>query len=319
MRIAAIRTLVTLLIVGHALAAGPEARVTLRVVDENGAPIQGAEAGISVMVGTSRTHFATQIESSNATTDVNGEAELSISAPANLAYGAKKEGYYQTLGLEFRFDEVKMGRWQPWNPKLEVKLKKVKNPVAMYVRTVDLVLPKLDENIGFDLIKNDWVKPYGKGEVADFVFFVTKRVVNFSDFDATLRITFSNQGDGIQTFKVKLHRGSILLSDHAAPDGGYLGTLELRRAQTSAGRDNSGDMDLERNYYFRVRTRMEDGKAFSIYGKIYRDIEFAPINSPTAKIRFRYYLNPDGTRNVEFDPAKNLFGDIEEKKSIPDP
>ncbi len=34
------------------------------------------------------------------------------------------------------------------------------------------------------------------------------------------------------------------------------------------------------------------------------------VYSKTAIIRFTYYLNPDGTRNVEFDPAKNLFRNL---------
>jgi hypothetical protein len=36
----------------------------------------------------------------------------------------------------------------------------------------------------------------------------------------------------------------------------------------------------------------------AFYGKIYRDI---------GRYHFTYCLNPDGTRNVEFDPRRNLF------------
>ena len=40
-----------------------------------------------------------------------------------------------------------------------------------------------------------------------------------------------------------------------------------------------------------------------MYGKIEKEFEFDPKGS----VYFRYYLNPDGTRNLEEDPGKNLF------------
>jgi hypothetical protein len=56
------------------------------------------------------------------------------------------------------------------------------------------------------LVKGDWVAPYGKGEVSDFIFKVegTEREEpsgrRFPDvfFDYTLTVTFSNPDDGIQ-------------------------------------------------------------------------------------------------------------------------
>jgi len=43
-----------------------------------------------------------------------------------------------------------------------------------------------------------------------------------------------------------------------------------------------------------------------MYGKIKGKIEFEPRRSKTAKIYLYYYLNPDYTRNLEFDPKRNL-------------
>ena len=53
------------------------------------------------------------------------------------------------------------------------------------------------------------------------------------------------------------------------------------------------------NYYFRVRTKVDDGGNIvsAYYGKIYGDF-----------MQFSYYLNPTpNSRNVEFDPKRNLM------------
>jgi hypothetical protein len=43
-----------------------------------------------------------------------------------------------------------------------------------------------------------------------------------------------------------------------------------------------------------------------LYGKIDGSMECFPKNVDTAFVTFAYYLNPDGTRNLEFDPKRNL-------------
>jgi len=71
-------------------------------------------------------------------------------------------------------------------------------------------------------------------------------------------------------------------------------------------------------YYFRVRTVLDEkGQVVSaLYGKIphalhwgVKDIQWR-TGTQTACISIGYYLNPDGTRNLEFDPTKNLFKDL---------
>jgi len=48
----------------------------------------------------------------------------------------------------------------------------------------------------------------------------------------------------------------------------------------------------------------------ALYGKIIHDVLIEPRGSATGKIRFTYYLNPDYTRNLEYDPDVNLFGPL---------
>ena len=49
---------------------------------------------------------------------------------------------------------------------------------------------------------------------------------------------------------------------------------------------------------------------FRLYGKILGDIHLLGLFRPPYSLRFTYYLNPDGTPNLESDPAKNLFKDL---------
>jgi hypothetical protein len=44
----------------------------------------------------------------------------------------------------------------------------------------------------------------------------------------------------------------------------------------------------------------------ALYGKIHNPINYT-FNKKRKSVRFYYYLNPDGTRNMESDPSKNLF------------
>jgi len=98
-----------------------------------------------------------------------------------------------------------------------------------------------------------------------------------------------------------------------APEVGYAGTWEWRlrpemdQDPTNVQADLNYDQDA--NYYFRVRSeRGEDGKlANAMYGKIYYGVQFGVWEDQTNfNLKLLYYLNPDGTRNTEFDARSNL-------------
>ena len=69
--------------------------------------------------------------------------------------------------------------------------------------------------------------------------------------------------------------------------------------------------DPNKNYYFRVRTKVDDrGNIVSAhYGKIYGDF-----------MQFKYYLNPTiNDRNVEFDPKQNLITNLKPGEGVSAP
>lgn len=53
-----------------------------------------------------------------------------------------------------------------------------------------------------------------------------------------------------------------------------------------------------------------------MYGKILGHIGLTAIFSETAEIYFKYYLNPDYTRNLEFDPKQNLFKNLPDRERV---
>ncbi len=279
------------------LAGERSFRVTLRVVDDEGKPLPEANARVSF----EHVHAAKESErvgASKGITDAEGRVTLEgKTGEASVGYDAEMPGHYQTWGLRYNFTGTKMFRWQPWNPTIEVVLKRKKNPVPMYAKRLALSLPKLDEQVGYDLVVGDWVIPNGQGKVSDMIFMGELHQGGDRKFDWKLRVTFSNPGAGIQRFMPDSESAGFR-SAYKAPDEGYLSEWKLRRWRTGPAEPEKTTFDGKAGYYFRVRTVLDrDGKVVkALYGKIYGDF-FDMV----------YYLNPDSTRNMEFDPKKNLL------------
>jgi len=115
----------------------PKAMITVHVVDEEGNPVVGAKSGgafeIPKMSGLGTESIAHE-SSTNSNGNVTSTGETS---DGYVFYGARKEGYYRTANLRYLFKERKENRWQPWNPKVEVVLKRIVKPIPMYAKHVD--------------------------------------------------------------------------------------------------------------------------------------------------------------------------------------
>jgi len=244
-------------------------------------------------------------------TDKEGLFTGTATASGHVGISAGKEGYYGggVSPVEFRTWDQSTNRWQPWNPTKTIVLRRVENPVPMYAKHVYWeVVPVLDAPVGYDLEAGDWVISHGKGTVADFLFTVHKNVVSQKNFDSSLELTFSRPGDGIQEVLWPKDYGSGLRLPRYAPEAGYLDRLSFR-SRWLPGQRPERDFREDRNYFFRVRTVLDEqgNVVHALYGKITTDIGFSVRKKETAAVEFTYYLNPDGTRNMEFDPKRNLL------------
>ena len=298
----------------------PKIDVRIVAVDEAGNPVPGANCMGSF-------NDSNGILNLTGMTNEKGIFQIAGRTFSAAAIGVSKDGFYETLARR-DFDQSKMyqaadaghplEKWQSDPLEMKIVLKKILHPIPMYAKHVEADIPKDDEAIGFDLEKGDWVKPYGKGEIADFYFMSIRHITSPKQWDASLVLTFVNPGDGIQDFYARWDRGSALISPHLAPVDGY-------RTQWSQIRTSSTQREEkeDQNYIFRVRTTFNaQGQAIGgLYGKIYGDIKyFCGINDTGAGIGFTYYLNPtQGNPNIEFDPEHNLFPGLKSVDAVTKP
>lgn len=283
------------------------AKVTIIVVDEEGKAIKDAKVVIAFDDDNGK---EIPIKGS---TDENGFFSGSASVSGHMGGHVTKNGFYKSY-FTHNFYIKKLGVWQPWNKEITVMLRHKLNPVPMYVKNRVIEIPEVGKEIGFDLMKFDWVIPYGQGTQVDFIFRIDRNYTNVDNFDVTMTLTFSNKYDGIQLIKDDrggiYSEGSVYRLPRNAPEMGYQKKL-VKRITRGNGEFNN-DKAQDNNYIFRIRSEVnEDGTLKrSMYGKIRGDILLSPRTSKTSKIDMYYYLNPDYTRNLEFNPDRNLFNPI---------
>ena len=296
-----------------------ETRFTVHVTDDLGNNVTGMIVGASTFLKHIPDEgFGTDKKRSlKLATDANGVVTFSLPCiSGKISFGTKHgfPGFYWDRGHEIRFKEEK-GKWQPWNPTVELKVMRIVNPIPLYTKTVELHkskrIPEFGKPVGFDLLKADWVAPYGNGKVSDFIFTInvklggkTKERFGYQIHDSSFHVGFSNDSDGIQSVYANPNKGSVLRLPRLAPEQGYETNL-LRRAyrhKDGARREQRDDQ----NYFFRVRVKKdESGNIVSaLYGKIHSEFAW----DWTGDLRFTYYLNPTpNDRNLEFDGKNNLF------------
>jgi hypothetical protein len=191
----------------------------------------------------------------------------------------------------------------------------------MYARKARIQIPEIGKPIGFDLMVGDWVAPYGAGVRSDFIFLATRRWASRSDFDCTIKLSFQNTSDGLVPISTPIDQGSELRLSAIAPEAEYKADISKDLSHTPS-KGWHKDENREQNYYFRVRTVLDDEGAVksALYGKIYDDFVLDPINSKTTWILFTYYLNPvPNSRNVEFDPHEDLFRNLPDQEQVSAP
>lgn len=298
----------------------PTAKVTIKAFDEDGTPIEDVNVkvffkleGYKSNTDEGRTNENGEFEASGSTTQYVGGCSL------------VKEGFYK--GFCGNYNERSFTgisgikgfrRWQPWNPTITIKLKRIKNPIPLYVRDIrqnlitgefPVIMP--ENEAGFDLIASDWVAPYGSGVHADIVFQLDKNHPADNNFRDVLTVRFPNNGDGIQSYDTPEDNASVFKMPYHAPDGGYEEAIELEY-ENVPGKIFVNPFARNKNYFFRIRTQIdEDGNVVSaLYGKIEGSIKFgAPTRLRTAWLEWNYFLNPTpNDTNLEFDESRNLFG-----------
>ncbi|MDR1497310.1 MAG: Ig-like domain-containing protein [Puniceicoccales bacterium] len=286
----------------------PTAQITFIVKDDFEKPVANVDVSMSTFHHWEpREGFGKDILSRYSTkTDSTGKAVLTgRSLTGEFNYGTyAATGYYLNGRNSYCFNKKSLGRWEPWNPTIEIIFKPVLNPIPYIGGAGRKKIPKRETAIGFDLFKNDWIAPYGKGKSGDIIFTLEEKIpfeISGKPYDYRLKISFPNKGDGIQTCYVPRDSGELPMPRYA-PKEGYESNLELKKGYDKNGFFNERD---DQNFFIRVRTVLDkDGKVKSaLYGKVEGNIKFDRTNF----FAMNYGLNPNPLDvNMEFDPEKNL-------------
>ena len=271
-------------------------------------------------------------------TDSNGRAFFEKMSDDGTSFYSlpdlPSEYYRYGVGERFRFEDqdgLIMKRWLPYGNIHTVLLQRVEHPIPLYVKDVvvsngmDLTAGP-DRRFSYDLVKGDWMPPFGKGEAADVEFcpqerkdFGVFRCEAGSDemsYRYAMNIRFPGEGNG---FLYAHPLPSMVLKVRTAPADGY------RSEQTVwEGRDRNIKYESSQNkaacYVFRIRTVRDcDGRIASChYGKMYTMTGYGVWHLrykqndlqekyPLRGVEFTYYLNPTpNDRNLEYDGKHNL-------------
>jgi hypothetical protein len=183
--------------------------------------------------------------------------------------------------------------------------------------------------VRFDLMKGDWLPPYGKGETADLEFKSTLVIkdkawfmmeprkydwVHFYNLGTTVKCL--NKNDGFAIVNPNLHAGIKIRCADMKFETQELSLINIGRNKKyhrngedwdcEDYKDNYSDMAIS----FRIRSRYDEKGNLkeAYYGKIYGDFEIqGDEKRGVISISFLYYLNPTSLdRNLEWDMKNNL-------------
>lgn len=248
---------------------GADARVEFNVVDDVGKAVPLARVNV----------FFDMMDRSKGRriigdTDTNGVFVAEARTGGVLEIEVSREGHYRSTDLISFIDmghehEVNGGKWQPWGMVKRITLLPVKNPVARIASSQDWRWTKeTNKWIGFDLMKYDFVEPYGTGEFSDMeVMF---------DWDGAWRQKEYNGMSLKIRFPVKFAGGYYA---EKTPASEYVGVYQA---------NTNGDYKADFTYSERVSSRNKRGYAAS-----YERHLFDP--SKVLVVRSRCKLNEDGT------------------------
>jgi len=217
---------------------------------------------------------------------------------------------------------IKKDRCEPWDPVVTVVVRQVVNPIPMYAKRVETIIPATNQICGFDLKVGDWVAPYGKGIVCDFLFEVKQRITSSEDYEAILNMSFSNRYEGFQVIQDTI-KESLFHSPRFASESNYQTNYTVSHGKDPVkGYYGTLVGDIKKSHFFRIRSVLDEKGNLkeALYGKTLGDVGIGGVAAKQVRVAFTYYLNPTpNDRNLEFDPKKNLFKNLNSTEQVTAP
>ena len=316
----AIFQLIVLAILMPLTACGQQTTTRLLVVDEAGDPVDGATAGVVYYSLQPATKAG---DHGRGLTGPDGIFSFTGRAYWLGQIGVEKEGFY---GASRDLEVTEPGEDGYAKVKHEIDatlvLREIRNPVPMVAREVVIELPGVNAAYQFDLLQQDWLPPYGDGEVAHVEIKADLELTGELQFEAMISLHFTGEKDGL--FLVKpIPGGSVFRWPYVAPEEGYM--REVRFHQSRPQKEApAGSFPALGNELWIVRFGSkldEEGELVSAYyGRLDGNVElrgiFANPNRPWLALSgglFYYHPEPNLT-GMEFDTRRNL---AEKEPSLP--
>ena len=295
----------------------PKARLTVRTVDDEGEPVVGAKVEIVFEHGNNPDKFTVKAGS----TDQYGSFTAEHRTSGFVRLGSERDGYYRSSGKWVPVSDRQSGRWSPWDHTIEIVMRPLLKPTPLLVRQVEFTSTNQVGSCSYDLLKGDWLPPFGEGGAADLVFSWSGRydaptddkgevVVSLIESESAVKLSFSNADDGL----IRITNSMSLVSDlelpNLAPRDGYATSADWQYRRTSTLRTPDTNPEVRVSSFLRVRTKTNElGKVEqAYYGKTEGDFDVFAGSKSGAWIAFKYYLNPTpNDRNLEYDETNNLF------------
>ncbi len=281
-------------------AAGPirppqaTGQFTLEVVDSRGRPVPEAKCRVAFV----RSDVYGDYDLVEGETDDEGHLRVRGRAYQEAVITVTNAGYYRTFAsyqfmrlptmgtdvqsvvnfphrcMEIYPSQSKGervgGKWQPWNPTVQIPLKEKRNPIPMHGMGGTYCRKIMGEPVGFDLEKCAWVAPYGNGEHADVS-------IGFRHGD----FVFS-AGEAPNGFILaKRDAWSELETPYEAPEDGYVENLP---PPTKFGASQYHIIDTDEYLLIRCRaTTNELGKILHAHYAVASYLEYRTAVSPNGE------------------------------------
>lgn len=276
-------------------------------------------------------------------TDANGVCKISGKSNCGKAgcyIRQPPQGFYKPVcGSSLRFKKKNFfGVWQPDNLVVTLRLDRVEKPIPLFVKRVELTNSRkgiggfdgTNSVVRFDLMKGDWLAPYGKGETSDLEFktvleikgkerkfrYASRKVEDVLFYELATAISPCSTNDAISKVQIKEDAGIKIRMANDDFSSRQIVRSRGKRKIIRPKFPNEWNCEYYSNYNksqcykFRVRSRYDEKGNLkeAYYGKIYGDFEIqGDEKRGITSISFLYYLNPTSLdRNLEWDMKTNL-------------
>lgn len=154
---------------------GADAKLKIYIVDNDDNAV--SNASVRVFMGMNfrpKGHWIEGKTNGNGVFDVKGKTcgdEIEIHASKLGFYDSTRRICFAEIGAEH---EVRNGKWLPYGVSEKLRLRPIQNPVALHKVGFGMGkdVPATNIWLGVDMALGDFVKPHGKGVVADFEIIV---------------------------------------------------------------------------------------------------------------------------------------------------